>query len=153
MLRLYSKSTCYDSTTKASNPTSNHHQTGEARRSTLDTRAGTRHHHRTTDPCVRSPCGTNSLVSSSSSDCNPRWSPTSPVTKQASDWATPRQTSSRSGNSDREPPSGTSLHVSQPSTSEKAFDTVEHSSVWKASGGTASRNHPYSYSQSSTTNR
>ena len=45
---------------------------------------------------------------------------------------------SRSSNSDREPPSGTSRCGSQPSTS-KVFDTVEHSSVWTCLEGTRHR--------------
>ena len=68
---------------------------------------GTGHHHRTADPCVRCPSCTNSSVSSSSSHYN---APTCPLTKQVSEWTTPRQTTfSRSSNSDRWPPSGTAV--------------------------------------------
>ena len=129
-----SKNSYFEFTTKPSNPTSNHHRTGETRRSKLCTRAGNQPHYRTTDPSVRSPSCKNSLASSSPSDNNPHWTPTSPLTEQASDRAAPRQTTfSRSSNNDREPSSGTSHCASQPSTSKKAVDTVEHSSVGKAS--------------------
>ena len=109
--------------------TSNHQQTCETQRSKLCTRAGTWHHHRTGDPFVRSPSCTKSLASSSSSHYNPRLTPTTFLTKQASDRATSRQTTfSRSSNSDRLQP----LCVAGIDF-KRAFDTVKHSSVWKAS--------------------
>ena len=104
-------------TTVQQRPSNSHKQPLPNGRSKVIHMSGTHHHHGTTDPTVRSPSCTNSLASSSSSVYNPHQTPTSPLTKQPSDRAAPRQaTCSRSSNSDREPLSGTSRSGSQPST-------------------------------------
>ena len=63
---------------------------------------------------------------------NPHWTPASLLTKQVSDRATLRETThSRSNSSDREPPSGTSLCGSQPSTSKKKPSTQWNTAAYK----------------------
>ena len=84
------------------------------------TKAETRHHHPTAGPCVRPPSVANFSASSSSSVHNPHWTSLSLLAREASDRATPRQTTHlRSNNSDREPPSGLSHLGSQPLTSQR----------------------------------
>ena len=82
-------------------------------------------------PLVRSPSCTNPSAISSPNHYNPSWTPIIFLTNQASDRATPRQTIfSRSSNSDRAEwhwPLRVAIDFN------KAFDTVDHSSVWKAS--------------------
>ena len=133
-------------------PTNSHKQPRPNGRSKVIHMSGTHHHHGTTDPSVRSPSCTKSSASSSSSGYNPHQTPTSPLTKQPSDWAAPRQaTCSRSGNSDREPLSGTSRSGSQPSTS-KNIATVENSLRMEGlTRSKTSRNNTYSHSRGSTT--
>ena len=139
-----SQNTNYDCTTNPSNPTSNHHQTGETRRSKFSTRAGTWHHHRTTSPCVRCPFCTNSPASQT---------PTSSLTKQASDWATPQQTTfSRSSNSDRWPQSGSSHFGSYPSISKRHPAQLNTAARGRPHVNKAWRSHTYRCSQSCATN-
>ena len=58
------KHTRCDCTTRSSNRTNSHRQTGGTRRSKLHTKVETQHHHRTTGPFVRSPTCANSAASS-----------------------------------------------------------------------------------------
>ena len=79
LLRLYNK---------AINSTSNHHHTGEPRGSTLHQERERGITIELTTHVFDPPSCTNSSVGTSSIDYNPRQTPTSPLTKQASGYST-----------------------------------------------------------------